>query len=104
MVWKLRCRRLLPASRPASALRRLIKGIPIESLTDALDCYPELDPIVRGMYQILLGSQIPLGRLHRRVAQQQLDLFKLAAGCAAQLGAVRRKSCASCIAKTFSEI
>jgi hypothetical protein len=33
--------------------------------------------------QILLGAQVPLGRLHRRVAQEQLDLLKLAAGGAA---------------------
>jgi hypothetical protein len=28
--------------------------------------------------QILFGAEVPLGRLDRSVAQQQLDLFKLA--------------------------
>jgi hypothetical protein len=37
------------------------------------------------MDQILLGPEVSLGRLHRRMAQQQLDLLKLAAGGAAQL-------------------
>jgi hypothetical protein len=31
------------------------------------------------MNQILLRAEIPLRRLNRRVAQQQLDLLKLAA-------------------------
>jgi hypothetical protein len=37
--------------------------------------------------QILLGAEIPLRRLHRRVAQQQLNLLKLATTRAAQFGA-----------------
>jgi hypothetical protein len=49
--------------------------------------YPELDPIVRRVHQILLGSQVTLRGLNRRVAQQQLDLFKFAAGRAAHLRA-----------------
>jgi hypothetical protein len=39
------------------------------------------------MHQVLLGSEIQFGGLSRRVAQKQLDLFKLAAGGAAQLRA-----------------
>jgi hypothetical protein len=39
------------------------------------------------MHKVLLGSEVPLGRLHRRVAQEQLDLLKLAAGGAAHFRA-----------------
>jgi hypothetical protein len=37
--------------------------------------------------QILLGAEISFGRLHRRMAQQQLNLLKLATTGAAQFGA-----------------
>ena len=47
----------------------------------------QFDPVIRCVHQILLGAQVPLGRLHGRMAQQQLDLFQFAAGRAAQLGA-----------------
>jgi type I restriction enzyme, R subunit len=52
----------------------------------------ELDPIVRRVHQILLRAQVPLRRLHRGVAQQQLDLLKLAAGRPAHLRAARLRS------------
>jgi hypothetical protein len=52
-----------------------------------LHCDPQFDTIVRRMDQILLRSQVSFGRLHRRVAQQQLDLFKLAAARPAHLRA-----------------
>jgi hypothetical protein len=45
------------------------------------------DPIVRRVYQVLLGSEVSLRGLHRSVAQKQLDLLKLAAGGAAHLRA-----------------
>src|ERR1035441_1485007 len=48
---------------------------------------PQLDPVVRSMHQILFGAEVPLGRLDRCMAQQQLDLLKLAAGRAAHLRA-----------------
>jgi len=41
---------------------------------------PQLDPVVRRMNQILLGSEVPLRRLNRSVAKHELDLLKLAAG------------------------
>jgi len=47
----------------------------------------QLDAIVRRVDQILLRSQVPLGRLYRGVAQEQLDLLKLAARGPAQLRA-----------------
>ena len=47
--------------------------------------YPQLDSVVRCVNEVLFGSQIPLGRLDRRVAQKQLNLLKLPAGGAAQL-------------------
>src|ERR1017187_7057624 len=67
--------------RPAlSALWRAVKGDP----TRGLHRDPQLDPIVRRVSQILLGAEVPLGSLDRRVAQQQLDLLKLASGGATQ--------------------
>jgi hypothetical protein len=48
---------------------------------------PQLDRVVRRMDQILLGSQVPLGRLDGGMSQEHLNLLKLAAGSAAQLGA-----------------
>ena len=48
---------------------------------------PKADRVVRRVNQILLGPEVSLGRLNRRVAQQHLDLLKLAAGGAAQLRA-----------------
>ena len=39
------------------------------------------------MNQILLGAKITFGRLNRRVAQEHLDLLKLATGCSAELRA-----------------
>lgn len=44
-----------------------------------LNGYSESDPVIRRVDQILLRAQIPLGRLHGRVAQKQLNLLKLAA-------------------------
>jgi len=39
------------------------------------------------VHQILLRAEVLLGRPHRCVAKEQLDLFEFSAGCAAQLGA-----------------
>jgi hypothetical protein len=52
---------------------------------------PQLDTVIRRMNQILSRAKIPFGRLHRSVAQQQLDLLQLAAGGPAQL---RRRAAA----------
>jgi hypothetical protein len=48
-----------------------------------LNGYPQLNRIVRGVDQILLRAKIPFGRLYGSVAEQQLDLLKLAAARAA---------------------
>jgi hypothetical protein len=39
------------------------------------------------MHQILLRAKVSLGRLHRRMAQQQLDLLQFPASRPAQLRA-----------------
>src|SRR5260370_41858745 len=54
---------------------------------DRLYCHSQLDRIVWCVDQILLGSEIPLGRLDRRVPEEQLDLFKFTPSRAAQLRA-----------------
>jgi len=43
--------------------------------------------IVHRDLDILLGAQIPLGRLDRRVPEQEFDLLQIAATLAAELGA-----------------
>jgi hypothetical protein len=50
-----------------------------------LNRYPQLDPIIRRMNQILLCPEVSLGRLNRCVAQEQLDLLQLPAGGPAHL-------------------
>ena len=52
-----------------------------------LDRDPQLDPVVRRVNQILLCAEVSFGRLHRCVAQQQLDLLQFAAGCPAHFRA-----------------
>jgi len=47
--------------------------------------HSQLDPIVRGMNEVLLRAQVPLRCLDTRVAEQQLDLLKLATSRTAQL-------------------
>jgi hypothetical protein len=49
--------------------------------------HSQLDHVVWRVDQILLGAQVTLGCLNRRVAQQQLNLFKLATTSTAQFGA-----------------
>ena len=49
--------------------------------------YPQLDPVVGRVDQILLGAEVPLSRLDTRVAKQQLDLLKFGPGCSAEFGA-----------------
>src|SRR5260370_30159953 len=53
----------------------------------ALNCHAQLDRVVGRMNQILLRAKIALGRLYGGVAQQQLDLLKLAARGTAELRA-----------------
>jgi hypothetical protein len=48
---------------------------------------PQFDPIVRSVNQILLGAEIPLGRLHGGMSQEKLNLFQFAARGPAQFGA-----------------
>ena len=47
----------------------------------------KFDRVVRRVNQVLSRPEITLHRLYRRVAEEHLDLFKLAARCAAQLRA-----------------
>jgi hypothetical protein len=49
-------------------------------LGHVLHRHPQLDPIVWRIDQILLRAEVSLRRLHRRMAQQQLDLLQFAAG------------------------
>ena len=62
-------------------------GIGFVSANSRLRRDSQLDPIIRRVDQILLRTEVPLGRLNRGVAQQQLDLFQCAAGRAAHLRA-----------------
>ena len=48
--------------------------------------------IIDGRHQLLFGPEIPLGRLHRRVSQKQLDLLQVPAGLRHSFAQVRRKS------------
>ena len=52
---------------------------------------PQSDPIVGRMNQILFRAEIPLGRLDRRVAEQQLNLLWFAARGAAHFCAAAMK-------------
>jgi len=45
----------------------------------ALSRDSQLDPVIRRMNKVLARSEVPLGSLHRCVAQQQLDLLQLTA-------------------------
>jgi hypothetical protein len=46
----------------------------------------ESKQIVDRMAQILFAAEIPFGRLHGRMAQQELDLLQLTTAAVAQLG------------------
>jgi hypothetical protein len=48
-----------------------------------LDRYSQLDRVVRRVDQILFRTEVSFGRLDRRVAEEQLNLLKLAAASAA---------------------
>lgn len=48
-----------------------------------LNRHPQLDSIVGRVDQILLRSEVPLGRLDTGVAKHHLDLLKFPAGGAA---------------------
>jgi hypothetical protein len=47
----------------------------------------DADPVVSGVLKALLTAKIPLSRLDRDVAQQELDLVQFPTGIAAQAGA-----------------
>lgn len=49
--------------------------------------HSQLDRVVGRIHQILLGAEVPFGRLHRCMAEQELDLFKLSTRGPAQLRA-----------------
>ncbi len=44
---------------------------------------PELDHVVGRIHQVLLGAEVPFGRLNRGMPEQQLDVLKLPTGGAA---------------------
>jgi hypothetical protein len=62
-------------------------GLPTWFFRRRLDRDSHFDRVVRGINQVLLRTKISLGRLHRSVAQQQLNLLKLTATGTAQFGA-----------------
>ncbi len=49
--------------------------------------YPDLDAIVDGLNEVLLGAEVAFGGLDRGMAEQQLNLLEIAAGFAAEFGA-----------------
>ena len=58
-------------------------------LAIALGCilYAELNRVIWGVHQVLLGPEIPFRSLDRGVTEEKLDLFQFAAGCSAEFGA-----------------
>lgn len=52
-------------------------------------CLREYDSqvVVHRVHDVLAGAEVPLGRLHAGVPEQQLDLFQLASGSSAELRA-----------------
>src|ERR1700676_3139858 len=70
--------------KPSTYKKRAIASIARDSVF--LNRHSQPDRIIRRVHQILPRAQITLGSLDRCVAEQQLDLLKLATGCAAQLG------------------
>src|ERR1035437_4915373 len=53
----------------------------------ALHRHPQLDPVIRCVHQILLRTEVTLGRLHRSVPEEQLNLLQFTARRATQLRA-----------------
>ena len=60
---------------------------PRSGLVGGLHHYSQLDPVVGRIHEILLRAEVSFGRLDRGMAEQQLDLLKLAARRSAELGA-----------------
>ena len=52
-----------------------------------LHFYPQLEAIVHRASEILLAAEIPLGRLHRRMPQQELNLLQFTTSVVTQLRA-----------------
>src|SRR5215469_16560119 len=70
--------RLVPTSRLVTEIK---SGPP------ALHRHPKLDTVIWRVHEILFGPEVPLRRLHRRVAQEQLDLLQFPTCRPTQLGA-----------------
>jgi len=49
--------------------------------------YPDLDAIVDGLNEVLLGAEVAFGGLDRSVAEQQLNLLQIPSRFATELGA-----------------
>jgi hypothetical protein len=67
--------------RLADAVRRNRFAI----LLPRLHVHPQFEAVVHRASQVLLAAEIPLGRLYRRMPQQELNLLQLTATVVAQL-------------------
>jgi hypothetical protein len=52
-----------------------------------LNIRSQVEAIIHRASEVLLAAQIPLGRLHRRMSQQELNLLQLASAVMAQFRA-----------------
>src|SRR5579863_8904497 len=78
----------MPKNTTRVTITRSLRFGPVMSRARSVsDRDSQLDTVVGRIHQILLGTEIPLGRLNRCMAQEQLDLLKLAACGPAQLRA-----------------
>ncbi len=57
--------------------------------------HSQFDPFVPRVHEVLRGSEVPLRRLDRRVADQQLDLLQFATSSSAQL-----RTCAATVGRS----
>ena len=65
----------LPVSRPADTFRACSSRGRVRLQTDV---------IIHGVPEPLFATEVPLGRLHRNVAEQELDLFQFTTSLVAQ--------------------